>query len=67
VLETVKPSTLRFFRANLGDVELRATDLEWSYGTGTQVARPAQELLLLAYGRKLPAACAEDCCRRHRT
>jgi hypothetical protein len=24
------------------------------------VARPAQELLLLAYGRKLPAARAED-------
>ncbi|MEU1850666.1 maleylpyruvate isomerase family mycothiol-dependent enzyme [Streptomyces sp. NPDC019990] len=55
VLGTVKPSTLRFFRANLGDVELRATDLEWSYGTGTRVARPAQELLLLAYGRGLPA------------
>lgn len=60
VLETVKPSTLRFFRANLGDVELRATDLEWSYGTGTQVARPAQELLLLAYGRRLPATAADD-------
>lgn len=60
VLETVKPSTLRFFRANLGDVEMRATDLEWSYGRGTQVARPAQELLLLAYGRKLPAAPADS-------
>lgn len=60
VLETVKPSTLRFFRANLGDVEMRATDLEWTYGRGTQVARPAQELLLLAYGRKLPAVPADD-------
>ncbi|MGW7434061.1 maleylpyruvate isomerase family mycothiol-dependent enzyme [Streptomyces sp. NPDC054861] len=60
VLKTVKPSTLRFFRANLDDVELRATDLEWSYGTGTQVARPAQELLLLAYGRTLPAVRADD-------
>ncbi|MFG2327654.1 maleylpyruvate isomerase family mycothiol-dependent enzyme [Streptomyces sp. NPDC048568] len=60
VLETVKPSTLRFFRAHLGDVELRATDLEWSYGRGTQVARPAQELLLLAYGRRLPAVRADD-------
>ncbi|WP_250293027.1 maleylpyruvate isomerase family mycothiol-dependent enzyme [Streptomyces atroolivaceus] len=59
VLKTVKPSTLRFFRANLDDVELRATDLEWSYGTGTQVARPAQELLLLAYGRTLPAVRAD--------
>lgn len=60
VLKTVKPSTLRFFRANLDDVELWATDLEWSYGRGTQVARPAQELLLLAYGRKLPAVRADD-------
>lgn len=60
VLGTVKPNTLRFFKANLEDVELRATDLEWSYGTGTQVARPAQELLLLAYGRELPAARVED-------
>ncbi len=56
VLDTVAPRTLRFFEADLGDVELRATDLEWSYGRGTQVPRPAQELLLLAYGRKLPAA-----------
>ncbi|MEU6370051.1 maleylpyruvate isomerase family mycothiol-dependent enzyme [Streptomyces sp. NPDC046931] len=55
VLETVKPQTLRFFRANLQDVELRTTDLAWSYGSGTRVIRPAQELLLLAYGRKLPA------------
>ncbi|QNP67801.1 maleylpyruvate isomerase family mycothiol-dependent enzyme [Streptomyces genisteinicus] len=60
VLTTVKPSTLRFFRAGIGDVELRATDLEWSYGRGTPVARPAQELLLLAYGRTLPAARADD-------
>ncbi|MEU0229036.1 maleylpyruvate isomerase family mycothiol-dependent enzyme [Streptomyces sp. NPDC006284] len=60
VLTTVKPSTLRFFRADLDDVELRATDLEWSYGRGSQVARPAQELLLLAYGRRLPAVRADD-------
>ncbi|MEW2265756.1 maleylpyruvate isomerase family mycothiol-dependent enzyme [Streptomyces sp. NPDC047853] len=60
VLTTVKPSTLRFFRAALDDVELRATDLEWSYGRGSQVARPAQELLLLAYGRRLPAVRVDD-------
>ncbi|TXS52342.1 maleylpyruvate isomerase family mycothiol-dependent enzyme [Streptomyces sp. t39] len=60
VLDTVRPSTLRFFRAHLDDVELRATDLEWTYGGGTRVARPAQELLLLAYGRTLPAVAADD-------
>ncbi|NYI04591.1 maleylpyruvate isomerase family mycothiol-dependent enzyme [Allostreptomyces psammosilenae] len=55
VLGTVGPRTLRFFGARLDGVELRATDLEWSYGAGTAVARPAQELLLLAYGRRLPS------------
>ncbi|MGK4579022.1 maleylpyruvate isomerase family mycothiol-dependent enzyme [Kitasatospora sp. HPMI-4] len=52
VLQAVRPRTLRFFGADLEGVELRATDLEWSYGTGTPVVGPAQELLLLAYGRK---------------
>ncbi|MGW2746211.1 maleylpyruvate isomerase family mycothiol-dependent enzyme [Streptomyces sp. NPDC001450] len=60
VLDTVAPRTLRFFKANLDGVELRATGLEWSYGTGTQVLRPAQELLLLAYGHKLPAARTDE-------
>jgi hypothetical protein len=59
VLGTVSPRTLRFFGADLEGVELRATDLDWSYGTGTQVvSRPAQELVLLAYGRKLPPSTA---------
>ncbi|MFE7385320.1 hypothetical protein ACFU9F_33710 [Streptomyces zhihengii] len=60
VLDTVRPSTLRLFRAHLDDVELRATDLEWTYGRGTPVARPAQELLLLAYGRTLPAVPGDE-------
>ncbi|MFF5973893.1 maleylpyruvate isomerase family mycothiol-dependent enzyme [Streptomyces sp. NPDC012769] len=55
VLDTVGPRTLRFFKARLDGVELRATDLDWSYGAGSRVARPAQELLLLAFGRELPA------------
>ncbi|MFF4226729.1 maleylpyruvate isomerase family mycothiol-dependent enzyme [Streptomyces sp. L500] len=55
VLRTVQPRTLRFFKAKLEDVELRATDLEWSYGSGRTLTGPAQELLLLAYGRELPA------------
>ncbi|MEU1825132.1 maleylpyruvate isomerase family mycothiol-dependent enzyme [Streptomyces abikoensis] len=55
VFRTVQPSTLRFFKAKLEGVELRATDLEWSYGSGRTLTGPAQELLLLAYGRELPA------------
>ncbi|WP_314622432.1 maleylpyruvate isomerase family mycothiol-dependent enzyme [Streptomyces stackebrandtii] len=55
MLKTVTPRTLRFFKADLEDVTLRATDLDWSYGTDARtVSRPAQELLLLAYGRTLP-------------
>lgn len=54
LLETVTPRTLRFFGADLDGVTLRATDLDWSYGTGARMeSRPAQELLLLAYGRTL--------------
>lgn len=55
LLGTVTPRTLRFFGADLDGAVLRATDLDWSYGTGSRgsrvVSRPAQELLLLAYGR----------------
>ncbi|WP_380281141.1 maleylpyruvate isomerase family mycothiol-dependent enzyme [Kitasatospora purpeofusca] len=55
LLADVTPRTLRFFGARLDDVRLRATDLDWSYGSGSRtVARPAEELLLLAYGRSVP-------------
>ncbi len=55
VLGTVNARTLRFFGTDLRGVQLRASDLDWSYGTGTPVHGTAQDLLLLAYGRKLPA------------
>ncbi|WP_206061298.1 hypothetical protein [Nonomuraea basaltis] len=35
-------------------VELRADDLDWSLGSGTPLTGAAQDLLLVAYGRKLP-------------
>ncbi|MEV6975416.1 maleylpyruvate isomerase family mycothiol-dependent enzyme [Kitasatospora sp. NPDC093806] len=55
LLDAVAPRSLRFFGARLDDVRLRATDLGWSYGSGSRtVDRPAQELLLLAYGRRIP-------------
>ncbi|WP_330331318.1 maleylpyruvate isomerase family mycothiol-dependent enzyme [Streptomyces sp. NBC_00536] len=54
LLESVDARTLRFFRADLGGIELRATDLDWSFGTGTPLSGAAQDLLLLAYGRRLP-------------
>ncbi|CAM5247207.1 maleylpyruvate isomerase family mycothiol-dependent enzyme [Streptomyces narbonensis] len=54
LLGTVTPRSLRFFGADLDGTVLRATDLDWSYGTGSRVvSRPARELLLLAFGRTL--------------
>ncbi|MGO4458663.1 maleylpyruvate isomerase family mycothiol-dependent enzyme [Streptomyces sp. M-16] len=54
LLESVDARTLKFFGADLGGIELRATDLDWSFGTGTPLTGAAQDLLLLAYGRRLP-------------
>lgn len=54
LLDTVDARTLKFFGADLTGVQLRADDLDWSYGTGTPLTGTAQDLLLVAYGRKLP-------------
>ncbi|GAU70577.1 hypothetical protein SSP35_20_00730 [Streptomyces sp. NBRC 110611] len=35
-------------------VQLCAEDLDWSYGSGSPMFGAAQDLLLLAYGRRLP-------------
>jgi hypothetical protein len=42
------------FGTDLAEVELRADDLNWSSGSGTLVAGPAQALALVACGRLLP-------------
>jgi uncharacterized protein (TIGR03083 family) len=44
----------RFFGTDLDGIELRADDLDWSFGSGTPVSGPAQDLALLVAGRKLP-------------
>ncbi|MGW2156944.1 maleylpyruvate isomerase family mycothiol-dependent enzyme [Nonomuraea sp. NPDC001699] len=54
LLKHVTPRSLRFFGADLDGVELRADDLDWSFGTGTPLTGSAQDLLLVTYGRKLP-------------
>lgn len=54
LLGTVDPKTLKFFGADLDGVRLRADDLDWSYGSGAPLTGAAQDLLLIAYGRKLP-------------
>ncbi|MEU7601206.1 maleylpyruvate isomerase family mycothiol-dependent enzyme [Streptomyces sp. NPDC041003] len=54
LLGAVDARTVTFFGADLSGIELRADDLDWSFGTGTPLSGAAQDLLLLAYGRRLP-------------
>ncbi|MGW8970709.1 maleylpyruvate isomerase family mycothiol-dependent enzyme [Streptomyces platensis] len=54
LLEKITPGTARFFGADLRGIQLRADDLDWSFGTGAPLYGSAQDLLLVAYGRKLP-------------
>lgn len=50
-----KPKALKHFGADLDGVELRAEDLEWSFGSGAPVFGAAQDLALVVCGRTLPA------------
>jgi uncharacterized protein (TIGR03083 family) len=49
------PGAPNLFGTDLTGVELRADDLEWTYGTGSPVIGPAQALALVACGRLLPS------------
>ncbi|MFI1968291.1 hypothetical protein BLA24_10685 [Streptomyces cinnamoneus] len=53
LLDDIKPSGLRFFGVDLRGVRLCAEDMDWSYGSGAPVYGAAQDLLLLAFGRRL--------------
>ena len=56
VLDVIaRPKTLRYFGADLNGIELRADDIDWSFGSGTPLSGPAQDLALVLCGRKLPA------------
>ncbi len=46
--------SVRFFGTDLAGIELRADDLDWSFGSGTPVSGSAQDLALVVCGRKLP-------------
>ncbi|GII00392.1 maleylpyruvate isomerase family mycothiol-dependent enzyme [Planobispora takensis] len=54
VLSGMRPKNISFFGADLTGVTLEATDLDWSHGTGAPVRGPAQDLLLVLCGRRLP-------------
>lgn len=56
VLETItRPRTLKHFGTELTGIQLRADDIDWSFGSGTPVSGQAQDLALVLCGRKLPA------------
>jgi hypothetical protein len=55
VLAGMRPRNITFFGTDLNGIQLRATDLNWTYGTGKPVVGAAQDLLLYICGRKLPA------------
>jgi hypothetical protein len=46
--------SVRYFGTELSGIELRATDLDWSLGSGVVLTGAAQDLLLAICGRKLP-------------
>ena len=55
ILDDLNPRQLKYFGVDLTNLQLRATDLDWTHGTGTVVlSGSAQDLLLVLCGRALP-------------
>lgn len=54
VLDANSPRSVRYFGVDLDGVELRADDLDWTYGSGDPLTGRAQDLLLVLCGRVLP-------------
>jgi uncharacterized protein (TIGR03083 family) len=46
--------SLKHFGVDLDGIELRADDIDWSFGTGTPLTGSAQDLASFICGRKLP-------------
>lgn len=54
LLDQVTPKSAKFFGADLTGLELRAEDVDWSFGAGTPLSGTGQDLLLVTFGRALP-------------
>jgi uncharacterized protein (TIGR03083 family) len=54
VLRGITPKRLKFFGVDLDGIQLRADDLDWTFGSGTPLSGTAQDLLLVLCGRTLP-------------
>ncbi|MGW1344659.1 maleylpyruvate isomerase family mycothiol-dependent enzyme [Kribbella sp. NPDC002412] len=55
ILDATKPRQLKYFGVDLTGIQLRATDLDWTHGTGEVLSGQAQDLLLVLCGRTLPS------------
>lgn len=49
------PRGLKFFGVDLAGVQLRATDMDWTFGTGAPLTGTGADLLMVLGGRRLPA------------
>jgi uncharacterized protein (TIGR03083 family) len=45
---------LKYFGVDLQGIELRADDIDWTFGSGTPMSGTAQDLALVLCGRRLP-------------
>jgi hypothetical protein len=52
--ESLTARSVRYFGVDLGGVEFRASDLEWTLGSGSPLTGAAHDLLLAICGRQLP-------------
>jgi uncharacterized protein (TIGR03083 family) len=55
VLQGMTGKGVRYFGADLAGVQLRADDMDWTFGSGAPLHGSAQDLLMVVCGRKLPA------------
>lgn len=55
VLDSITaPAARKHFGTDLSGIELRASDMEWSFGSGQPLSGLAQDLALVLCGRKVP-------------
>lgn len=54
VLGALRPRHVKYFGVDLSGVQLQATDLQWTFGSGRPLTGTAQDLLMVLSGRHLP-------------
>ena len=54
ILDDMNRRQLKYFGVDLTGIQLQATDLDWTHGTGEPLTGTAQDLLLILCGRTLP-------------